>query len=117
MNFLNPKFPTCKKFVLLSRASKNIYTYRCRTSPEFVWIMNGGSLILTFMCSGGIACQQDVCLICYGYIFSCLRITFLTCVIQLMDVNESPVYLLLNPAINLSQKDLPVTIYESGKLI
>ncbi|GJN15831.1 hypothetical protein PR202_gb02774 [Eleusine coracana subsp. coracana] len=31
----------------------------------------------------------------------------------LMDVNESPVYLLLNPAINLSQKDLPVTIYES----
>ncbi|EES14305.1 hypothetical protein BDA96_07G231000 [Sorghum bicolor] len=31
----------------------------------------------------------------------------------LMDVNESPVYLLLNPTINLSQKDLPVTIYES----
>ncbi|AQK58199.1 COP9 signalosome complex subunit 6a [Zea mays] len=35
----------------------------------------------------------------------------------LMDVNESPVYLLLNPTINLSQKDLPVTIYESGKSI
>ncbi|KAG8087992.1 hypothetical protein GUJ93_ZPchr0010g10797 [Zizania palustris] len=33
--------------------------------------------------------------------------------IQLMDVNESPVYLLLNPAINLSQKDLPVTLNES----
>ncbi|KAM3209816.1 hypothetical protein ACQJBY_064082 [Aegilops geniculata] len=32
----------------------------------------------------------------------------------LMDINESPVYLLLNPAINHSQKDLPVTIYESG---
>ena len=31
----------------------------------------------------------------------------------LMDINESPVYLLLNPAINHSQKDLPVTIYES----
>jgi hypothetical protein len=34
-----------------------------------------------------------------------------------MDVNESPVYLLLNPAINHSQKDLPVTIYESGKAV
>jgi COP9 signalosome complex subunit 6 len=34
-----------------------------------------------------------------------------------MDINESPVYLLLNPTINLSQKDLPVTIYESGKSI
>ncbi|KAL6644595.1 hypothetical protein ACP70R_016203 [Stipagrostis hirtigluma subsp. patula] len=31
----------------------------------------------------------------------------------LMDINESPVYLLLNPTINLSQKDLPVTLYES----
>ncbi|KAK8506485.1 hypothetical protein V6N13_016322 [Hibiscus sabdariffa] len=31
----------------------------------------------------------------------------------LMDVNESPVYVLLNPAINHAQKDLPVTIYES----
>ncbi|XP_074560674.1 COP9 signalosome complex subunit 6-like isoform X1 [Curcuma longa] len=32
---------------------------------------------------------------------------------QLMDINESPVYVLLNPVINHSQKDLPVTIYES----
>ncbi|RWW80546.1 hypothetical protein BHE74_00011106 [Ensete ventricosum] len=33
---------------------------------------------------------------------------------QLMDINESPVYVLLNPLINHAQKDLPVTIYESG---
>ncbi|XP_020083308.1 COP9 signalosome complex subunit 6a [Ananas comosus] len=31
----------------------------------------------------------------------------------LMDINESPVYVVLNPSINHSQKDLPVTIYES----
>lgn len=31
-----------------------------------------------------------------------------------MDINESPVYVLLNPSINPAQKDLPVTIYESG---
>lgn len=31
-----------------------------------------------------------------------------------MDINESPVYVLLNPAINPAQKDLPVTIFESG---
>lgn len=31
----------------------------------------------------------------------------------LMDINESPVYVLLNPAINHSQKDLPVSIFES----
>ncbi|GFP90823.1 cop9 signalosome complex subunit 6a [Phtheirospermum japonicum] len=31
----------------------------------------------------------------------------------LMDINESPVYVLLNPSINPAQKDLPVTIYES----
>lgn len=31
-----------------------------------------------------------------------------------MDINESPVYVLLNPSINHSQRDLPVTIYESG---
>ncbi|CAI9088097.1 OLC1v1022336C1 [Oldenlandia corymbosa var. corymbosa] len=31
----------------------------------------------------------------------------------LMDINESPVYVLLNPSINHSQKDLPVNIYES----
>ncbi|KAF6145985.1 hypothetical protein GIB67_033344 [Kingdonia uniflora] len=31
----------------------------------------------------------------------------------LMDINESPVYVLLNPAINHAQKDLPLTIYET----
>ncbi|KAL3637580.1 COP9 signalosome complex subunit 6 [Castilleja foliolosa] len=31
----------------------------------------------------------------------------------LMDVNESPVYVLLNPSIRLADKDLPVSIYES----
>ncbi|KAH7545484.1 hypothetical protein FEM48_Zijuj01G0098800 [Ziziphus jujuba var. spinosa] len=31
----------------------------------------------------------------------------------LMDINESPVYVLLNPSINHAQKDLPVTIFES----
>ncbi|XP_008796578.1 COP9 signalosome complex subunit 6-like [Phoenix dactylifera] len=31
----------------------------------------------------------------------------------LMDVNESPIYVLLNPSINHAQKDLPVTIFES----
>ncbi|KAK6133070.1 hypothetical protein DH2020_033109 [Rehmannia glutinosa] len=31
----------------------------------------------------------------------------------LMDINESPVYVLLNPSINPSQKDLPITIFES----
>ncbi|GKE10446.1 COP9 signalosome complex subunit 6a-like protein [Tanacetum coccineum] len=33
----------------------------------------------------------------------------------LMDINESPVYLLLNPLINHAQKDLPVT--EGGSLL
>ncbi|XP_051135026.1 COP9 signalosome complex subunit 6a-like [Andrographis paniculata] len=31
----------------------------------------------------------------------------------LMDINESPVYVLLSPSINPTQKDLPVTIFES----
>ncbi|KAJ7515831.1 hypothetical protein O6H91_22G030000 [Diphasiastrum complanatum] len=31
----------------------------------------------------------------------------------LVDINESPIYVLLNPAINRAQKDLPVTIFES----
>jgi COP9 signalosome complex subunit 6 len=31
----------------------------------------------------------------------------------LMDINESPVYVLLNPFINHAQKDLPVSIFES----
>ncbi|KAJ7568300.1 hypothetical protein O6H91_01G026700 [Diphasiastrum complanatum] len=31
----------------------------------------------------------------------------------LIDINESPIYVLLNPAINHAQKDLPVTIFES----
>ncbi len=34
--------------------------------------------------------------------------------LQLTDINESPVYLLLNPAINHAQKDLPIAIFESG---
>ncbi|XP_040965557.1 kinesin-like protein KIN-12C isoform X2 [Gossypium hirsutum] len=33
--------------------------------------------------------------------------------LKLMDINESPLNVLLNPAINPTQKDLPVTIYES----
>jgi COP9 signalosome complex subunit 6 len=33
--------------------------------------------------------------------------------LQLTDINESPVYLLLNPAINHAQKDLPIAIFES----
>uniref|UniRef100_A0A0C9RG54 COP9 signalosome complex subunit 6 n=1 Tax=Wollemia nobilis TaxID=56998 RepID=A0A0C9RG54_9CONI len=32
---------------------------------------------------------------------------------SLMDINESPVCVLLNPVLNPSQKDLPITIYES----
>ncbi|CAM6090918.1 unnamed protein product [Calypogeia fissa] len=31
----------------------------------------------------------------------------------LMDINESPIYILLNPAINHAQKDLPITLFES----
>ncbi|GAB4846986.1 COP9 signalosome complex subunit 6a [Ancistrocladus abbreviatus] len=31
----------------------------------------------------------------------------------LMDINESPVYVLLNPSVNHAQKDLPIIIYES----
>lgn len=34
---------------------------------------------------------------------------------QLMDINESPVYVLLNPTINHAQKDLPISIFESGE--
>ncbi|CAI0399208.1 unnamed protein product [Linum tenue] len=34
----------------------------------------------------------------------------------LMDCNENPVYV-LNHAINHAPKDLPMTIYESGKLL
>ncbi|BAT11573.1 Os10g0506425 [Oryza sativa Japonica Group] len=33
---------------------------------------------------------------------------------ELMDANGTAFYLLLNPAINFSQKDIPVTIYERG---
>jgi hypothetical protein len=35
--------------------------------------------------------------------------------VQLMDINENPIYVLLNPAIIHSQKDLPISIYETGK--
>ncbi|KAL6275453.1 hypothetical protein ACE6H2_019054 [Prunus campanulata] len=40
-------------------------------------------------------------------------VTFLIAYAYLMDINESPVYVLLNPLINPAQKDLPITIYES----
>ncbi|WOG97908.1 hypothetical protein DCAR_0417249 [Daucus carota subsp. sativus] len=32
---------------------------------------------------------------------------------SLMDINESPVFVLLNPSVNHAQKDLPITIFES----
>jgi hypothetical protein len=32
-----------------------------------------------------------------------------------MDASGTTFYLLFNPAMNLSLKDLPVTIYEKGK--
>lgn len=34
-----------------------------------------------------------------------------------MDINENPIYVLLNPAIIHSQKDLPISIYETGMLM
>lgn len=34
--------------------------------------------------------------------------------LQLMDINESPIYVLLHPSINHAQKDLPVSIFENG---
>lgn len=34
-----------------------------------------------------------------------------------MDINESPLYVLLNPSINHARKDLPITIFESGTTI
>ena len=33
---------------------------------------------------------------------------------QLMDINESPVFLRLDPSCEPSRKDLPVYLYESG---
>jgi COP9 signalosome complex subunit 6 len=36
---------------------------------------------------------------------------------QLMDINESPIYMILNPTINHARKDLPITIYESGEFL
>ena len=32
-----------------------------------------------------------------------------------MEINESPIYVLINPAINHAGKELPVTIFESGR--
>ncbi len=32
------------------------------------------------------------------------------------EINESPVFLLLNPAIDAARKDLPVTVFETGRL-
>jgi hypothetical protein len=34
--------------------------------------------------------------------------------LQIMAINESPVFLLLNPTVDLSRKDLPVALYETG---
>lgn len=33
---------------------------------------------------------------------------------QIMELNESPVVLLLNTKVDSVQKDLPVTLYETG---
>lgn len=52
-----------------------------------------------------------------GWIWGLIVLIVWGFLLQLMDINESPVYVLLNPAINHAQKDLPVTIYESGKLV
>ena len=35
---------------------------------------------------------------------------------QVMELNESPILLLLNPKIDHDRKDIPVTIYETGRL-
>ncbi len=35
---------------------------------------------------------------------------------QIMDMNESPVYLLMTPTVDASRKDIPVTLLESGTL-
>eukprot|EP00983_Pelagomonas_calceolata_P125197 1161189-Pelagomonas_calceolata.AAC.7 len=34
-----------------------------------------------------------------------------------MSINESPVFLLLNPRVDLARKDLPVSLYETGALV
>lgn len=33
----------------------------------------------------------------------------------MMDINEAPVFLLLNPEPNAASNDLPITLYESGE--
>lgn len=35
--------------------------------------------------------------------------------LQLMDLNESPIFLRLDPRCDPTQKDLPVHLYESGE--
>ena len=35
---------------------------------------------------------------------------------QITEINESPVYMLMNPVIAPQSKDLPITLYESGAL-
>ena len=32
-----------------------------------------------------------------------------------MEINESPVFLVLNPKIDHTRKDLPVSLYETGE--
>lgn len=34
--------------------------------------------------------------------------------LQIMGLNESPVFLLLNPKVDVTRKDLPVSLYETG---
>jgi len=34
---------------------------------------------------------------------------------QIMGINESPVFLLLSPRVDLARKDLPVSLYETGR--
>lgn len=35
--------------------------------------------------------------------------------LQITEINEAPVFLLLNPKIDLTRKDLPVALYETGE--
>lgn len=36
------------------------------------------------------------------------------CFLQITELNEGPVFMLLNPFIHHSRKDLPVDVYETG---
>lgn len=43
-----------------------------------------------------------------------LLLLLLVCALQMTQYNEGPVFLLLNPFIDHSRKDLPVDVYETG---